>query len=484
MAYERILKIITIAFIALLAGLTFFSQTLMDMRAPRVSVEFIQGGVIAPQAIASGTVNPVNTERIFAPISGRITEIVRLGDAVNAATVLFSITTDMRVLNDNLTAAMHDQRVAELNIERLENDRTTAQQQLNAIINEPVTAVTAPTLQLLEHDLQLDANERDMNALRLDIQQLEILYAEGVVPRQQLTQRENELERLAEARRGLYERRLQAIAAYEAALRAYEDTTAATARNRQNQIRSQQNQLLQIGFQMRGLLLDLERTEARIELLMAQIEADGITEVRLPAGAATNRMVSAITAGVDIGAMVSEGAPILTTVIRDNTFEVEAAFPRSASFIHAGLNADIIVGTDRLSGTVSRIVPQGGRNVVFIDIPAAQNVSALLGGEFARVTIQGRTTPASTIIPISALRQDNFSYYVYYIEAVPRRFGYHHIVQISRVQPAARDNQRVAITGLHGMELPTGAVVVNTDMPVQVGTQVRLVGGHEFVGTR
>ncbi|MCL2190218.1 MAG: hypothetical protein FWC16_14525 [Defluviitaleaceae bacterium] len=478
MAYERILKIITITFIALLAGLTFFSQTLMDMRAPRVSVAFIQGGIIAPEGTASGTVQPANTERIFAPISGRITDMVRVGDTVNAANILFSISTDMRVLNDNLTAALHDLSVIELNIERVDNERIAATQQLNTIINEPVTAATAPTLHLLEHELQLEANEREMDALRREIQQLEVLYAEGVVPRQQLIQREQELARLMEARRGIYERRLQAIASYEAALRNYEDTAAATLRNRQTQIHNQQNQIQQLGFQMRGLQLDLERTGARIELLMEQIEAGGITEVR----AAGNRLISAAT--VEIGALVSEGAPILTAVIRDNHFEVEASFPRSATFIHIGLDANIAIGADTLRGTVSRIVPQGGRNTVFITIPPTQNVGALLGGEFARITVLGRTTPANALIPISALRQDSISYYVYYIEAAPRRFGYHHIVRMARVQTAARDNHRVAVIGLHGMELPTGGVVINSDMPVQAGTQVRLVGTHEFVGTR
>jgi multidrug resistance efflux pump len=468
MGYKKILMRATVVFGLFLLFLTFFSRTLADMRLPRVSMAFIQSGVIAPEAMSFGLVTAADTERVFAPVSGRILQIMELGDLTDSASVLFTLSVDVRTLYDQLDRAHHEQRMINLNTERTQSEISNAQSQLSRLRAEPLNIPVTPVLNLLEFDMQLAANTHDMAAMEESLQTLESLYSIGIIPRQQITDRENDIARLVQARETINQRRLQAIEDYEQALLNHEDSLNTAARNRDTQIRNQQNIITQLNFQIRVLELDSERVEKQIESLLEQIEEGGVYQVR--PDTSPNRLITQIMPGLDIGSYVSEGMPVMATAIRNNRFVIEAHFPQSQEFIRANQQVEITVGTIHLEGTTNRVIPQGGQNLVVIEFASNE----LRGGEIATVNVRDRAANAQHIIPVGALRSHTTGYFILYVETEEGRFGNHYYLRSVMVEPGRRDARHVAISGRHGMALPQDPIVLNSDVPVNIGDRVRL----------
>ena len=505
MDYKKFLYRITVVFVGLLIFLTFFSRTLLDLNVPRVSLAFIERGTINPEAISSGIVTPADTERIFAPANGRITQILQRGDETGFDTVLFTITSDVQSLRNSLEQEEHLLRVNSLNIEQSTSNLADAQRRLSQLQEQPLDLPVAPTLSLWEFDIQLDANtasreaventianiEIDIQAIHDDIATLELLYAEGIVPRQDIYARERDiiprerdiaarqtdLERLAQAREEIYTRRQQAITNYENARGTHTTSVAATQRARREQIEAQQNVITGINFTLATQNMERERIENRIANLQEQIDRDGVVYVELEEF--PNRIVSEIMPGIDIGSMVVEGTPIMTTALRNNRFIIQAAFPQSQDFIRVNQDVDVMVAATRIEGITTRVVPDGGRNIVYIEVRSSQ----LSGGELAQVTVSGGATTHPTVIPLSALSYDGQNYSIMYVVPEERRFGNDYFVRQMQVDVGRRDSRYAVVSTRFG-ELPTGPIIVNSDMPVWSGLRVRLVAGHDFAPTR
>ena len=480
MRYKNILMRLTLAFIGLLLFFTFFSRTLVDLNVPRVSLTFSQQGHIRPEAVSSGIVRPADTERILAPVTGRITYILEEGDTINAQTVLFTITNDLQALQDTLTQLEHDRRMAALNIERAQNEQSAEQQRLNQMLTQPAEAPATPTLRLWEYDMQLEANTNDEQRILDELADLEILYEEGIIPRQSIVDKEGELTRLAQAREQIVQRRYQAIQNHEEAMILYEELSANLGRNRDVQIQSQRDRIAQLGFTIRIHNLEMERVMARIDEVSQQIEDDGVTYVTLEEGAFANRAVAEILPGMAIGATVQEGAAVMVTTLRNNQFIIEAPFPQIQDFISTGQEARIRIGKDEINGSTGRITPDGGRNIVTIEVQGG----GLVGGELAMVTILGASTNHPAVVPLSALRREQNNYFILYVEAYEGWFGSNYYVRSQMVNPLRRDTANVAINGLHGMVVTDAPIIINSDMPISAGDRVRLVAGYAMEPAR
>lgn len=477
MDYKKILYRVAVVFVAFLIFLTFFSRTLLDLSIPRVSVAFIDRGSIHPEAQSTGIVTAANVERVFAPAGGRITQIVQQGDTTNIRTVLFTISNDLQTLQTGLEQAQHELRMNGLAIEQATSNRAEAQRRLALLQAQPLDLPNPPTLNLWEFDMQLDANATAAEAIENDIATLELLYAEGIIPRQDIVNREADLARLALAREEIMTRRDQAVANYENTLASHNESAAAGQRTRNEQILAQQNVITGHDFAMTGLGIDRERIQNRIANLQEQIEGGGVVHVQLEDN--PNRVITAISPGIDIGSMVVEGMPVLTTTIRNNNFIIEAPFPQSIEFIRAGQEVSVQVGTNQLEGITTRIVPDGNRNIVHIDVFSNQ----LSGGELARVTIAAESTSHAHVIPLSALREDAQGNHIMFITPHERRFGSDYIVTQLQVEVIERDDRNAAISARSG-ELPEGPIIVNSDMPITIDERVRPVGSHDFAPSR
>jgi len=475
MDYKKFLNRVAIAFIVLLIFLTFFSRTLLDLSVPRVSVAFIARDIIHPEAISTGIVTPLDTERVFAPVSGRITQILAVGEETSSATVLFAISSDYTTLRSSLEQEEHNLRVNTLAIEQTISNRDEAQRRLRQLQQQPAEIPNEPVLNLWEFDLQLDANTASMEALESDIATLEILYEQGVVPRQDIISREVEMERLLQAREEIYTRRKLAEANYENALLIHAESVNATERTRNEQIQAQQNIITGFNFTLTGHQIERERIEARIESLQEQIKDGGVVYVQMEG---PRRLVTEVY--LDIGSMVMEGMPVMTTSISNNQFLIQASFPQSQDFIRVGQSVDVFVGTNEFSGTTTRIIPDGANNLVNIHVTGSQ----LASGQLARVTVSGGSSNHAQVIPISALRENQQGYFIMFVTPYERRLGSDYIVYQLQVDLVRRDARNAAITGRFGSELPTGPIIVNSDMPIGVNQRVRLVGSNDFEPTR
>jgi hypothetical protein len=218
--------------------------------------------------------------------------------------------------------------------------------------------------------------------------------------------------------------------------------------------------------------MEMERVDEHIYDLTGQIAAGGIIEVTLGAGAAGSRTVAELMHGVAVGSFVAEGAAVMLTSLNNNRFTIEASFPQVLDFIGINQNADVVIGTERLTGRTTRIVPEGGRNTVTIEVSSG----SLRGGEMASVTVSGGSTNHPRIVPLSALREDQNGYFILFAEAVSQRRGSNYFLRALRVEPGRRDVANVAVSPSWGMDFPEEPVVVNSDMPVRAGDRVRIVG--------
>jgi len=511
MVYKKVLQRITIVFLGILIFLTFFSRTLLDLQIPRVSVDFIKQGSINPTAVSSGIVTHADTERIFSHVSGRIIQIMQKGENTDDHWVLFTIISDtqaLKALMDQLEQAGHelqmnalaieqtgyDLQANAISIEQTELNLINAEGRLAFLLEQPLDLPIPPVLDLLEFDIQLNANTASIESAKSELEKLKILYAGGAVPRQDVVNKEAELNRLSRTRDEIIARQNMAVLNYGEAVERHEKLTASSIQNREEQIQSQQNIITGYNFalsnqktersriesRLAGQYIERGRIESRLLKINEQIAAGGVTVV--PSNSFPNRIITEIAPGLDLGSMVAEYTPVMTTAILNNRFIIKAPFPQIQDFIQPNQDADILIGARRMEGKTIRVIPDGGTNLVYIELYSSQ----LHGGELAQVTISGGNFNYPNIIPLSALREERDEYYILYVVPYERRFGSSHdyIVYRMQVDVIQTDDRNAAILGRFGMDLPNGPVIINSDMPISATQRVRLVPGHDFAPTR
>jgi hypothetical protein len=226
--------------------------------------------------------------------------------------------------------------------------------------------------------------------------------------------------------------------------------------------------------------MELGRLESQIYDITGQIADGGIIEVQLEPGTHSARTALESMAGVAVGSHVQEGTAVLHTAMNNNRFYIDASFPQAQDFISVGQDVNITVGTERITGRVARVVPQGGRNNVTIEL----NSGSLRGGEIASVIVSGGSSNHANVVPLSALREDMNGYFILFTESVSRRFGSSYYLRIQRVEPGRRDNVNVAISPMWGIPLSEEPIVINSSMPVHAGTRVRIVSSADINPTR
>jgi len=350
------------------------------------------------------------------------------------------------------------------------------------MLAEPATLPIRPTLNLFEFDLQLEGNAADIERVHGDIANLEFLYSQGIIPRQDIINRQNEIVRLEEAREQILQRREQSIRDYEDSVYRYYDSVGGAERNRETGIQNQRNRISQINFTINGHNMEIDRIQRRIRDLTEQLEDGGTVEVTLDEYAFANHRVIELMPGVTLGSNVHEGMAIMETSLRNNRFIIEASFPQADRFIEENQTVDVMIANDRFEGRTISVTPTGARNTVEIEITS----NALRGGEWASVTVSGGVSTHPTILPLSAVHEDTNGYFILFLDVEERRFGgNHYIVRSMQVEVVRRDTSRVAITSrFFGLDLPSGPIILNSDIPIQPNMRVRPADGTDFSPAR
>ena len=464
MNYKKNLRKISIIFIAVVAVFTFFSQTLTDLRIARVNLAFSHEGIVIPEALSSAIIMPANSKTIFAPADGTIIEMVEQGYRGLSASVLFTIHSDVEDLQNLLTQAQDQQRLIGLNIERVQSDLALERQRMTM----PATASPAPNL--AEYDLQLAHNYHAIEAAQNELAQQTALYEQGIIPRQNLAVLENNIASLQLAREQITARRQLAEANHA-------ETIAEQGRARANQAGIHQGVVNQLEIQLRIHNLERESIANRIYKLNMQIEEGGLIEVR----AGGNLTINEIMPGITVGSMVSEGMPIMTAYVRDHNFRAEVPFALGTPYVEENRTLVISLGAIQVNTRVSRVFYRGDIAVAVVYVEE----SRFSGGERVMARLQGPGARSLQVIPRSALRVDSRGYYMLYVEAVERLFGFSYYARIHRIDGISAQSDRYVATDLGFIGVPIEApIIINSDGPVYPGDRVRPVEAGDFFATR
>ena len=465
--YRKFLIKITVVFAGILMIFTFFSQTLTDLRVPRVTLIFGQDKLVTPEVFSSGTVQPATTVMLFAPVDGTIVYLAERGYQGLAASVAFIIHSDVTVLTEQLAQAREEQRIAALNIERIQNELAFENQQITRIGGS-----APPEPGLAEYDLLLANNYHNIEIAQRELSEQEALYDQGLVTRSTVIEREDALAALEFAREQILTRR---------ALTEEDQNRARQAQNKaaEAQLAIHRAAITQLNLQVQINTLHLERIGRRIYELTEQIEEGGLVEVLFEG----NRTVMDIMPGVIAGGRISEGTPVMLTSVRDGQFRVEAAFCNTIDFIEAARQAWITFGHTQFDARILQTYPSGIQTIAVIGIDDTR----FSGGEGVMVRVQGPGARSSQVIPRSALREDAAGYYMLYVEAEERLFGVSYYARARRIDGIAARNHRYIATatgqGLDAAPLEK-PVIVNSDVPIRAGDRVRPVGEGDFFDTR
>ena len=464
--YEKILTTITAVFLVFLLLFTFFSRTLADLQLVQVELAFIAPGTTNPQAVSSGVVEIRNRVWILAPTDGRISDLVSVGDNVSMTSVLFTITNDVSTLIDRKVSDEYSLILADIRRNRLLSDLALEQGRLNQMLGEAVALPTRPILNLFEYDLQLSNLLADMERVRGEIATLYFLYSEGVIPRQDVVNRENEFRQLEDRYDTTTTRRNQAITRYEADIERFYEQVANAEQTRRNQITDQRNRITALNFSITEANIEIERLANRIYELTEQIAAGGTINMT-PRMAGHFRILSLNTSE---GAVVREGDRLIELGLRNNDFFIEASFSQLDDFIDINHSVNINVGRNTINGFVHQVEMAGGRQNVRIHVTS----SDLLGGELAEVRVSGGVIPDASVVPLSAIREDDMGYFISYVVPQPQRFRNHYVVRTQRIVVLRRDARHAAIRPQWALqELTSYPIIVNSDGPFADRQRIR-----------
>ncbi|MCL2015057.1 MAG: hypothetical protein FWG68_02285 [Defluviitaleaceae bacterium] len=474
MDYKSRIRKICIAFVVMLVGLTFFSQTLADLRLPRVSLAFFETQAVGPEATLTGIVRHATVSTIFAPVEGTIIEIAPLGDSGPAETVLFTVHSDFSRLQELIDQANHEQYMISLNVTRV-NQEIALEQQLMAQATQAPPPILM--LSLMEYDLQLESNAQAIERAQADLAEQQHLFEQGLIPYVAVADRETTVAMLEQAREQLYTRRILAVENHAIQV---EQQQEERERIIAQQIQSHQASISRLNMQLLVHAAETENVQQRINQLILQMAEGGFIEVY----AETPYTVLEIMPGLTVGARVAEGQPVMITAVQDNNFVIEAAFAAQQDFISVGSNATIELTDNTINASVQRIFAQQGGLTAVMEV----NSPLLLSGQALRVTIAGNRSFFSMAVPRSALREDNMGYYIMFVEAEERPFGMDYFAETFRAfNVIARDDDFVALGMNPPMPPPpaaTAPIIVNSDLPITQGDRVRPVAGGDFIATR
>jgi len=464
MGYKKHLQKISIIFVAIAAAFIFFSQTLTDLRIPRVNLTFSHEGTVIPEALSSAIILPANTKTIFAPTDGTIIQLAERGYRGSSASIMLTIHSDVESLQELLSQALGEQQRIALNIERVHNDLALERQRMT----QPAASLTSPGL--VEYDLQLAQNYHAIENARSELAEQTILYNQGIIPRQELTVLEANISSLQLAREQILARRGIAEAA-QAEIRAEHN------RARANQVGLHQGAISQLEIQLRVHTLELEAVLDRVYKLNAQIEEGGLVEV----AAGDNLTIDSIMPGITVGARVSEGMPIMTAYVRNHNFRAEVPFALGTPYVDENRAITISLGAVQVNSRISRVFYQGDivKAVIYVE------ESRFSGGERVMANLRGPGVRSTQVIPRNALRVDSRGYYILYVEAVERLFGRSYYARAHRIEGITARGNRYIATDLGFFGYPIyEPIIFNSDGPVYPGDRVRPVEAGDFFDTR
>ena len=369
--------------------LLFFSKTIYTYNMPEVSGTRPRRGSLSKLEISSGVAGWAETETIYSASSGVVGNVyVREGDVVEAGQILFEM---------NFDAASAERRLAEIenNIAKLEADIRAQMSRLNNI-REALEAASLETDSERQYSGQTGLIIMEINRAKALVQNARLSFEYGLQSRNELTDAENNL--------------------------------------------------LSLFYRYESEANDLEHS-----IFMKQLDLENLKFTRDSAGETlrdyrNNAVITAPVNGTihelsaERGRYFPENA-FLVSIGIGNEFTIECTISLDNNFVNPGGRCEVSNASHTLFGTVRRVRPSAHGKTVTITVVSDE----INDGETFTITFENVSNSPFTLVPNSAINQDNDGYFLYQIKRRRGIMGEEYYVDRLNIIPGDSDHQNTAI---------------------------------------
>jgi len=407
--------------------LLFFSKTIYTYNMPQVTGTKPKRGGLSKLEISSGIASWAETETIYAVSGGAAGQVfVREGDKVEKGQVLFEMSFD-------ITAA--ERRYAEIGnyIGKLEADISGLRSRLDII--RAVLSATGSDAGVEEQNAALPAFTGqagiialEINKARLALNETQLSFEFGFASKNDLFNVENNLKAL--------------LFKYSAEADDLELNLAAK-------------------------LMDMENLK-----LSREAVRDLLRDYR------NNAVIKAPASGIILNLSVERGKffpenALLVSIGVGREFSVECSVSLDNNFVSPGDTCELSNSSHVLNGTVRRIKPsiQGKTVTIYI---SSDEVS---DGETFDITFEKNSAASFTLVPNSAINQDNDGYFLYLIKRRKGIMGEEYYLERLNIFLGDSDHQNTAvIRGITFFE----PIVLTSNKALSAGLTVSLKNPEDF----
>jgi len=443
-----------IIFIVTVVVFIFISGAVHRHNLPEVVVDNAMGGTISHRHRASGNVRVMSYDDIIANEDGIITLHVSEGDRVYEGQLLYSITVDVRSLEDRIRALEHNRDTQNVQIMRINND---IQHRRNTGVRPPARA----PLNLFEHDIEIENMSTRIRVAEEERDRLQSLYDVGAIPRANLDGVLREINTLHDQLSVVTERRQNAIDRYEDD-RARDVETYAQARADNTRA------IADLNLQLQSSHLVLESIENEIYRLNDQLFANGVYEHHAMISGEVIRIFDAARGG----RRVMQNTVLMSIRPDDAVLYAVLNVSNNVDFIELGQNVNLDIRNRRnISGIVDNIRFYHSYFEVYVsfesdDIQIGERVEII----FERVSpLYPRT------LPNSAIREAWWDDNVYYVYVVERERGFFGYIYSVRGQFVTIHEEGISRTAVQDAFPGDADVVIAGSQTISTGTRVRVV---------
>jgi len=413
--------------LVLLVLLLFFSKTIYTYNLPEVTGTKPSKGSLSKLEISSGIAQWAETEPLYSACAGAVGRVfVKEGDKVKRGDVLFEMAFDL---------VSAQRRLAETNnnISKLEMDISGLSSKLNSI-REALTAGNSES-----SEEEAEESERAVSGQE-GLIALEISRAKKAF---QIAQLEFEIGFLSG-----------------------------------NDMINAQNNFLSLLYKYEAEADELEQSIAikKIDLENMRLSRaailDIITDYRDNAVIRSPAEGTIVELSAERGKFFQENA-FLASIGVGQEFTVECAISLDNNFVNPGDNCELSNSNHVLKGDVRRVRPSANGKTVTVSL-ASEEVS---DGETFTVTFDKTSSTSFTLVPNSAINQDNDGYFLYQIKKRRGIMGEEYYVERLNIYIGDSDRQNTAvIRGITFFE----PIVLVSNKALDAGATISLKNPEDF----
>jgi len=405
---------------ALLVLLLFFSKTIYTYNLPEVTGTKPTRGSLSKLEISSGVAQWAETEPLYAACAGAVGRVfVKEGDTVEKDDVLFEMAFD-------ITSAQRRLAETNNNISKLEMDIRALSSKLNSIREALAAEEAEESERVVSGQEGLIALEISRARKTYQIAQLE--FEIGFLSGNDLINAQNNF--------------LSLLYKYEAEADDLEQSIAIKT-------------------------IDLENLKLSRENIL-----DIITDYRENAVIRSPADGTVVELSVERGKFIQENA-FLASIGVGKEFTVECAISLDNNFVGPGDSCELSNSNHVLKGEVRRVRPSANGKTVTVSL-SADGVS---DGETFTVTFDKTSSASFTLVPNSAINQDNDGYFLYQIKKRRGIMGEEYYVERLNIYIGDSDRQNTAvIRGITFFE----PIVLVSNKALNVGATVSLKNPEDF----